>query len=157
MINLKFVKLFNKYNLYYYDNKKLFFLYSSKDLKDSNIKLKKFIKKKNVSKGHFIISSLNITSKKLYQSNKKSELKLIGGPIYVKVQKIKISSIKNKVKLVKKNKNKVYFSKKYVLKKYNKKNSWIIKDMNKIVKYFVKNKLKNNLLSVNIFKNIKKK
>lgn len=154
MINLKFVKLFNKYNFYYYNDKKLFFLYSSKDLKDSNNKLKKFIKKKKISKGYFIISSLNITSKKLYQSNKKSELKLIGGPIYVKVQKIKITKINNKVKLVKKNKNKVYFSKKYIYKKYDKKNSWLIKDLNKIVKYFVKNKLKNNLLSVNIFKKI---
>ena len=155
-MKLDFVKLFNRYNFYYVSkNNKIYFLYSSNSLINSKKRLLKTLKQKNKKSGRIIITSLNIVSKKMYLLNKKSKIKIIGGPIYIKIQEYNLKLTKSKKVYFKKGKsNKVYFPKKYISKKYNSKNKWIIRDTNKVVKKYVNNKLKTSLVAINVINKI---
>ena len=149
-MKLDFVKLFNKYNYFYISEKgKIYFLFSNNNLSNIKKKLVNILRKKNKKNGFVIITSLNIVSKKQYLQNKKSKIKLLGGPIYLKLLKYEIVLLKKKYILKRKDKNKVYFPKKYISKNLSPSNKWLIKDTNKVVKKFVKNKLNNSLLSIN--------
>ena len=155
-MKLDFVKLFNRYNFYFVSrNNKIYFLYSSNSLINSKKRLLKTLKQKNKKSGRIIITSLNIVSKKTYLLNKKSKVKIIGGPIYIKIQEYNLKLTKSKKVYLKKGKsNKVYFPKKYITKKYNSKNKWIIRDTNKVVKKYVNNKLKTSLIAINVINKI---
>ena len=71
--------------------------------------------------------------------------------------KIVFSLVKIRLKNIKSNvKNKVYFSKSYLLKKSKISNKkWIKNDINKVVKAFVNKKLNNKLLAINLVHKIK--
>lgn len=151
-MKLDFVKLFNRYNFYYISkNNKIHFLYSSNSLINSKKRILKTLKQKKKKSGKIVITSLNLVSKKKYMLNKKSKIKIIGGPVYIRIQEynIKLTKMK-KIYLKKGNSNKVYFPKKYIIKKYNSKNKWIIRDTNKVVKKFINNKLKTSLIAINL-------
>ena len=113
-INLKNIKMFNKYNYYLYSNNKIYFLFSNNSLKNSNKKINKLIKNKKINNCFLIIASFNKVSKKVYNLNKKSKLKTIGGPLYIRLTKYRIL-LKNKIKFVKKIQIKFVF-KKYITK-----------------------------------------
>ena len=150
-IDLEFMNLVNKYNYYYYDFNKVHLLFSNNNVNNIKNKIKKIIKKKNITNGEIIITKLSKVSKKLYNENKNSKLKLIGGPIYIKLQKYTINNSFLKKDL----NNKVYFPKKYIKSKLSSKNNkWLIKDINKIVKMFAKNKIKKSLIGINTIQNI---
>lgn len=149
-MKLDFVKLFNKYNYFYVNEKgKIYFLFTNNSLLNIKKKLVNILRKKNKNKGFIIITSLNIVSKKQYLQNKKSKIKLLGGPIYLKLLKYEIIFSKKKHILKRKDKNKVYFPKTYISKKLSPSNKWLIKDTHKVVKKFIKNKLNKSLLSIN--------
>jgi len=149
-MKLDFVKLFNKYNYYYVSStNKIYFLFSNNSLTNIKKKLVKLLKKKKKNKGKIIITSLNIVSKKQYLLNKKSKIKLIGGPIYVRVKKYEIKHKNKKMYLKNEDNNKVFFPKYYIHKKLSQSNKWLVKDINKIVKKFNSNKLNNSLLGIN--------
>tara|TARA_Y100000389_G_C17033485_1_gene304577 strand:+ start:65 stop:529 length:465 start_codon:yes stop_codon:yes gene_type:complete len=149
-MKLDFVKLINKYNYYYVnDKRKIYFLFSNNSLTNIKKKLVKMLAKKRKHTGSIIISSLNILSKKKYQQNKNSKIKLFGGPLYVKLLKYKINFKNKKIILKRSDKNKVYFPKNYIKKKINLKNKWLLKDVEKSVKKFNSNKLNKSLLSIN--------
>lgn len=149
-MKLDFVKLFNKYNYYYISStNKIYFLFSNNSLTNIKKKLVKLLKKKKKNKGKIIITSLNIVSKKQYLLNKKSKIKLIGGPIYVRVKKYEIKNKNKKMYLKNEDNNKVFFPKYYIHKKLSQSNKWLVKDINKIVKKFNSNKLNNSLLGIN--------
>ena len=87
-MKLDFVKLFNRYNFFYISNKgKIYFLFSNNNITNIKKKLSNILKKKKKKNGYIIITSLNIVSKKLYLQNKKSKIKVLGGPIYIKLLK----------------------------------------------------------------------
>ena len=86
-----FVKLFNRYNFYYISrNNKIYFLYSSNSLINSKKRILKVIKQKNKKSGKIVITGLNLVYKKKYMLNKKSKMKIIGGPLYIRIQEYNI-------------------------------------------------------------------
>ena len=148
----------NKYHYYIFNktNKKLKLLTSLNNTKEIYKKLNKI---KNINNKILVRVKLQIISKKQYNLNKKSTLKLIGGPLYGSVKEYQIQLINRKIvlKSIKsKVKNKVYFSKNYLIKKFSNNNrKWIIKDLNKIALYYVLNKLNFNLMAVNLVHKLK--
>ena len=148
----------NKYHYYIFNktNKKLKLLTSLNNSKEIYKKLKKI---KKINNKILVRVKLQIISKKQYNLNKKSTLKLIGGPLYGSVKEYQIQLINRKIvlKSIKsKVKNKVYFSKNYLIKKFSNNNrKWITKDLNKIALYYVLNKLNFNLMAVNLVHKLK--
>jgi hypothetical protein len=141
MINLKeIIKTNKKYHYIIYNNgaKK----YKATDKKKKNINLRK--------DDVLILIKLKTLTKNIYKKDKKSPIKLTGGPLYAEINTYKI--IDGIVKKDKpKYKNKVYFSKKYL--KKNLKNSnfeWLKKGIIKIAIKYINNKLNQELLAINI-------
>ena len=144
MINLKeIINKCNKYHYIYFNNKP--------------IKYKSFSEKQNISiknKDKLVLIKLKTLSKKMYDKEKKSPIKVSGGPLYAEVNVYSIFDgkiIKEKSKF----KNKVYFPKKYIkeilLKDYCK---IIKKDILKICKYYMNNKLNQGLIAINKITNL---
>jgi len=79
--------------------------------------------------------------------------------LYCQIKEYKITNTNNKISLknIKSNvKNKIYFSKSYLIKKSKINNKkWIKKDINKVVKAYVNKKLNNKLLAINLVHKIK--
>ena len=152
-MGIKLSELLKDVKLYYYfiyskNNRKIRYLFSSNKKTDIKKKIK-------FSNNKILIKvSLKRLSKKKYNLNKKSPIKTIGGPLYCQIKEYKITNINNKIRLknIKSNvKNKVYFSKSYLIKKSKvSSKKWIKKDINKVVKAFVNNKLNNKLLAINL-------
>lgn len=157
-MGIKLSELLKDVKIYYYfiyskNNKKVKYLFSSNKRTDIKKKIK-------FSDNKILIQvSLKRVSKKKYNLNKKSPIKTIGGPLYCQIKEYEISNINNKIRLknIKSNvKNKVYFSKSYLLKKSKISNKkWIKNDINKVVKAFVNKKLNNKLLAINLVHKIK--
>ena len=157
-MSIKLSELLKDVKIYYYfiyskNNKKVKYLFSSNKRTDIKKKIK-------FSDNKILIQvSLKRVSKKKYNLNKKSPIKTIGGPLYCQIKEYEISNINNKIRLknIKSNvKNKVYFSKSYLLKKSKISNKkWIKNDINKVVKAFVNKKLNNKLLAINLVHKIK--
>ncbi len=146
MIKLK--EIINKCNKYHY-------------IKINNTKIEGYKsypeKKKNISiknKEKLILIRLKTLSKKLYEKEKKSPIKVSGGPLYVEVNVYSIFDgkvIKEKPKL----KNKIYFPKKYLKKILDKDYCKIIKkDILKISKKYINNKINQGLIAINTINNI---
>lgn len=144
MINLKeIINKCNKYHYIYFNNKP--------------IKYKSFSEKQSISiknKDKLVLIKLKTLSKKMYDKEKKSPIKVSGGPLYAEVNVYSIFDgkiIKEKSKF----KNKVYFPKKYIkeilLKDYCK---IIKKDILKICKYYMNNKLNQGLIAINKITNL---
>lgn len=157
-MGIKLSELLKDVKLYYYfiyskDNKIIKYLFSSNKKTD--------VKKKIKSSNNKILIqvSLKRVSRKKYNLNKKSPIKTIGGPLYCQIKEYKITNTNNKISLknIKSNvKNKIYFSKSYLIKKSKINNKkWIKKDINKVVKAYVNKKLNNKLLAINLVHKIK--
>jgi hypothetical protein len=140
MINLK--EIINNCNKYHY-------------IKIDNNKIKKyksFNKKQNFSiknNEKMVLIKLKTISKKLYNKEKKSPIKISGGPLYAEIN---IYSIVNNIiiKEIPKYKNKVYFPKNYIKNILEKDICKIIsKNILKICYYYVNDKLNNSLISIN--------
>ena len=156
----------NKYNFYLYNTKtqRISFLTSNNDSNKKNIAKKIILKNKyNKYNQNYIVVRVKITivSKKLYELEKKSPLKSLGGPIYGYISEYNIIFSRNGKKAILKKrapklKNKVYFPKKYLIKKLKIKNSkWLQKDLKKIALSYSTDKLNTKLLAINTIKNIK--
>ena len=95
---------------------------------------------------------LNPITKKQHMMEKKSPLKLLGGPLYGEVYEYDIINVNKSYKLKKRKprvKNKVFFPKKYLSE-----NNIKINDIKKIALAYTKNKLNNSLAAINTIKNI---
>ena len=157
-MGIKLSELLKDVKLYYYfiyskDNKIIKYLFSSNKKTDVKKKIK-------LSNNKILIQvSLKRVSRKKYNLNKKSPIKTIGGPLYCQIKEYKITNTNNKISLknIKSNvKNKIYFSKSYLIKKSKINNKkWIKKDINKVVKAYVNKKLNNKLLAINLVHKIK--
>ena len=127
----------------------------SKMLSDEHtIDIKKFQKKlKNKDDKYIVIRvKLNPITKKQHMMEKKSPLKLLGGPLYGEVYEYDIINVNKSYKLKKRKprvKNKIFFPKKYLSE-----NNIQINDIKKIALAYTKNKLNNSLAAINTIKNI---
>jgi hypothetical protein len=141
MINLKEIIInVKKYHYFIYSNNEIE-LYKSSDKK-----LKINIKNDEV----LILVTLRTITKTLYEKEKTSPIKISGGPLYGDVNTYK--KINGKLEKEKpKYKNKVYFPKKYLK---NFKLNKINKDIKKIAKKYIKNKINQGLLAINTINNI---
>ena len=155
----------NKYIFYLYNikTKKIIFLTSNNDSNKNNI-LNKIQLKKNYNDYILVRVKLSVVSKRLYNLEKKSPFKVLGGPIYGYISEYNITYSKENGKrkhlfLKKKKrklKNKVFFPKRYLIKQLKNKNvKWIEKDLKKIALAYTRDKLNTGLLAINTIKNIK--
>jgi hypothetical protein len=140
MINLKeIIKINKKYHYIWYNKNVL--KYKSSDTKNIPISIKK--------DDTLILVKLKTLTKNIYNKEKKSPIKLTGGPLYGEINTFKIIDgvvIKEKHKY----KNKVYFTKKYLKEKLKNINfKWLKKDIIKMGIKYIKNKLNQELLAVN--------
>ena len=145
MINLKeIINKCNKYHYIYIKNKG--YKYKSYPKKNKNISIK--------DKEKLILIKLKTLSKKLYNKEKISPIKVSGGPLYAEVNVYSIFDgkiIKEKAKF----KNKIYFPKKYLKKILEKDFCKIIKkDIIKISKSYINNKINQGLIAINTINNI---
>ena len=140
MINLK--EIINKCNKYHYIiNINKDYKYNSFPEKQNNISIK--------NKEKLILIKLKTITKKLYKLEKKSPVKISGGPLYAQVNVYSIIDGKI-VKEKSKSKNKIYLPKKYLKKILDKdfcKN--IKKDILKICKAYMEDKINQGLIAIN--------
>ncbi len=141
MINLK--EIINNCNKYHY-----IYLYDNKQIKDyKSFNKKQIINLKTNQK--LVLIKLKTISKTLYKKEKKSPIKVSGGPLYAEINTYVIHNniiIKEKPKY----KNKVYFPKKYIKQILQEDTCKIItKNILKIYKYYINNKLNNGLIAIN--------
>lgn len=149
MINLK--EIINKCNKYHYiiiNNND--YKYNSYPDKQTNISIK--------NKEKLVLIKLKTITKKLYKLEKKSPIKITGGPLYAEVNVYSIVDGKI-VKEKSKSKNKIYFPKKYLKKILDKDYCKIIKkDIFKICKAYMEDKnkpgLKQGLIAINTITDI---
>jgi hypothetical protein len=140
MINLK--EIINNCNKYHYiiiNNKQIkgYKSYSQKH----NIKIK--------TNETLVLIKLKTISKTLYKKEKTSPIKVTGGPLYAEITTY-IKHNNNILKEKPKYKNKVYFPKKYLQDILKKETCNIIKkNILKICKYYINDKLNNGLISIN--------
>jgi hypothetical protein len=141
MINLK--EIINNCHKYHYiyltNNKKITGYKSSNEKKHINIK----------TNDKLVLIKLKTISKTLYKKEKKSPIKVSGGPLYAEISTYVIHNniiIKEQPKY----KNKVYFPKKYIKKILEKDTCKIIKrNIFKICKFYINDKLNNGLIAIN--------
>jgi hypothetical protein len=140
MINLK--EIINKCNKYHYIiNINKDYKYNSFPEKQNNISIK--------NKEKLILIKLKTITKKLYKLEKKSPVKISGGPLYAEVNVYSIIDGKI-VKEKSKSKNKIYFPKKYLKKILDKDFCKIIKkDILKICKAYMEDKINQGLIAIN--------
>ncbi len=148
MINL--TEIINNCNKYHY------LKYSSKQNKV--IKYKSFPEKKNnisiTNNEKLVLIKLKTLTKKMYQLEKKSPIKVSGGPLYAEVNVYSIVDGKI-VKEKSKSKNKIYFPKKYLKIILEKDLCNIIKkDIIKICNRYMQNKVKQGLIAINTITNL---
>ncbi len=140
MINLK--EIINNCNKYHY-----IYLYENKQKDYKSFNEKQIINLKNNQK--LVLIKLKTISKTLYKKEKKSPIKVSGGPLYAEINTYVLHNniiIKEKPKY----KNKVYFPKKYIKDILQKNICKIIrKNIFKIYKYYINNKLNNGLIAIN--------
>jgi hypothetical protein len=145
MINLK--EIINKCNKYHYIK-----INTNKQIKG----YKSFSEKQTISiknKEKLVLIKLKTLSKKMYIKEKKSPIKVTGGPLYADVNVYSIFDGKI-VKEKKKFKNKVYFTKKYIKKILEIDFCKIIKkDILKICNNYINNKLNQGLFAINTIDN----
>jgi hypothetical protein len=146
MINLKeIIDKCNKYHYVKYYNNKI------KGYKSYPKKKKEFSIKSNEK---LILIKLKTLSKKLYIKEKKSPIKVSGGPLYAEINVYSIYDgkiVKEKSNL----KNKIYFPKKYLKEILEKDFCKIIrKDIFKISKSYMNNKINQGLIAINNINNI---
>ena len=141
MINLK--EIINKCNKYHYIK-----INKNKQIKS----YKSFSEKQTISiknKEKLVLIKLKTLSKKMYSLEKKSPIKVSGGPLYAEVNVYSIldgTILKEKKKF----KNKVYFTKKYIKKILKKDYNKIIKkDILKICNNYINDKLNQGLIAIN--------
>jgi hypothetical protein len=141
MINLKeIINNCNKYHYIKYNDKKIK-SYKSYPEKNNNISIK--------NKEKLVLIKLKTITKKLYRLEKKSPIKVSGGPLYAEVNVYSIFDGKI-IKEKSKSKNKVYFPKKYLKKILDKDLCNIIKkDILKICKNYMEDKIKQGLIAIN--------
>ena len=146
MINLKeIINNCNKYHYIYINNNKPT-KYKSYPEKKNNISIK--------NKDKLVLIKLKTITKKLYKLEKKSPIKVSGGPLYAEVNVYSIVDGKI-VKEKSKSKNKIYFPKKYIKKILDKDLCKIIKkDILKICKAYMEDKLKQGLIAINTITNL---
>jgi hypothetical protein len=139
MINLK--EIINKCNKYHYIK-----------INNKGYKYKSFSEKQKISiknKEKLVLIKLKTLSKKMYSKEKKSPIKVSGGPLYTEINVYSIFDgkiIKEKSKM----KNKVYFPKKYIKKILEKDFCKIIKkDILKICNNYMNDKLNQGLIAIN--------
>jgi hypothetical protein len=146
MINLK--EIINKCNKYHYIK-----INPNKQIKG----YKSFSEKKTISiknKEKLVLIKLKTLSKKMYSREKKSPIKVSGGPLYAEINIYSIFDGKI-VKEKNKFKNKVYFPKKYIKKILEKDFCKIIKkDILKICNNYINDKLNQGLIAINTINNI---
>jgi hypothetical protein len=139
MINLK--EIINKCNKYHYININKDYKYNSFPKKQNNISIK--------NKEKLVLIKLKTITKKLYKLEKKSPVKISGGPLYAEVNVYSIIDGKI-VKEKSKSKNKIYFPKKYLKKILDKDFCKIIKkDILKICKSYMEDNIKQGLIAIN--------
>ena len=140
MINLK--EIINKCNKYHYIiNINKDYKYNSFPEKQNNISIK--------NKEKLVLIKLKTITKKLYKLEKKSPIKISGGPLYAEVNVYSIIDGKI-VKEKSKSKNKIYFPKKYLKKILDKDFCKIIKkDILKICKAYMEDKINQGLIAIN--------
>ena len=140
MINLK--EIINKCNKYHYIiNINKDYKYNSFPEKQNNISIK--------NKEKLVLIKLKTITKKLYKLEKKSPIKISGGPLYAQVNVYSIIDGKI-VKEKSKSKNKIYFPKKYLKKILDKDFCKIIKkDILKICKAYMEDKINQGLIAIN--------
>jgi hypothetical protein len=141
MINLK--EIINNCNKYHYIiiNKNKPIKYNSFPEKQNNISIK--------NKEKLVLIKLKTITKKLYKLEKKSPIKVSGGPLYAEVNVYSIVDGKI-VKEKSKSKNKIYFPKKYLKKILEKDFCKIIrKDILKIYKAYMEDKINQGLIAIN--------
>lgn len=143
------VKSVEKYHFFMYNKNTKEFIKLHSDNSNKN-GLKHIIKDiKKMNRNNILVRvQLKIVSKKDYDKNKKSPIKVLGGPIYgyiteYKYEKNKLSKLQTKLK------NKVYFTTNYLNKMKNKNNKWLYSDIMKIGKKYTTNKLDFSLLAIN--------
>jgi hypothetical protein len=141
MINLKeIINNCNKYHYIKYIDGKIKGYKSYPD-KQNNISIK--------NKEKLVLIKLKTITKKLYRLEKKSPIKVSGGPLYAEVNVYSIFDGKI-IKEKSKSKNKVYFPKKYLKKILEKDLCNIIKkDILKICKNYMEDKIKQGLIAIN--------
>jgi hypothetical protein len=141
MINLKeIINNCNKYHYIKYKDKKIKG-YKSFSEKQNNISIKNNEK--------LVLIKLKTITKKLYRLEKTSPIKITGGPLYAEVNVYSIVDGKI-IKEKSKSKNKIYFPKKYLKKIMEKDFCKIIKkDILKICKYYMEDKIKQGLIAIN--------
>jgi hypothetical protein len=145
MINLKeIINNCNKYH-YIYVNKNKPTKYKSYPDKQNNISIK--------NKEKLVLIKLKTITKKLYRLEKTSPIKISGGPLYAEVNVYSIVDGKI-IKEKSKSKNKIYFPKKYLKNILNKNDGLdlckiIKKDIIKICKYYMEDKIKQGLIAIN--------
>ena len=141
MINLKeIINNCNKYHYIKYVDKKIKGYKSYPD-KQNNISIK--------NKEKLVLIKLKTITKKLYRLEKTSPIKISGGPLYAEVNVYSIVDGKI-IKEKSKSKNKIYFPKKYLKKILEKDLCQIIKkDILKICKYYMEDKIKQGLIAIN--------
>ena len=144
MINLK--EIINKCNKYHYININKDYKYNSFPEKQNNISIK--------NKEKLVLIKLKTITKKLYKLEKKSPIKISGGPLYAEVNVYSIIDGKI-VKEKSKSKNKIYFPKKYLKKILDKDFCKIIKkDILKICKSYMEDKINQGLIAINTITNL---
>ena len=145
MINLK--EIINKSNKYHYikiSSK------GNKYIKSNNKKINIMINKTDT----LILIKLKTLNKKMYEKQKKSPLKIYGGPLYAEINIYKF--IDGKIsKQAPKYKNKVYFPKKYLKNKLKLNDfTWMKKDIIKIAFAYYNDKLNQQLTAINKITNL---
>lgn len=145
MINLK--EIINNCKKYHYIK------YKDNDIKS----YKSFSEKQNnisiKNKEKIVLIKLKTITKKLYKLEKKSPIKITGGPLYAEVNVYSIVDGKI-VKEKSKSKNKIYFPKKYLKKIEKNLCHSIEKDILKICKYYMEDKIKQGLIAINTIINL---
>ena len=141
MINLKeIINNCNKYHYVKYVDRKIKGYKSYPD-KKNNISIK--------NKEKLVLIKLKTITKKLYKLEKKSPIKISGGPLYAEVNVYSIVDGKI-IKEKSKSKNKIYFPKKYLKNILNKDICQIIKkDIIKICKAYMEDRVKQGLIAIN--------
>ncbi len=146
MINLKeIINNCNKYHYLFINTNKQNKIYKYKS--DSDKQIFKNISIKNKEK--LVLIKLKTLTKKLYKLEKNSPIKISGGPLYAEVNVYSIVDGKI-IKEKPKSKNKIYFPKKYLKDILNKDTCKIIKkDILKICKAYMEDRVKQGLISIN--------
>ncbi len=148
MLNLK--EIINNCNKYHY-------IYINTNKQNKIYKYKSFSEKKDINiknNDKLVLIKLKTLSKKLYIKEKKSPIKVSGGPLYAEINVYQLNDGKY-VKEPPKIKNKVYFPKKYLKEILEKNYCKIIKkDILKICEAYINDRLHQGLLAINTINNI---